>query len=168
MHCYAVDDVSFYINEGETMGLVGESGCGKSTLGRTCIHLLDSTAGTIKFMGNDVTHLDRKQLVEYRKHVQIIFQDPFASLDPRMTIADTVSEPLKRSGKFKKAELKAEAQKLMDLVGIEKRFYNSYPHELDGGRRQRQALQEQSLSGRSLSYAMNPYRRWTFPSRRRY
>lgn len=134
---HAVDDVSFFINEGETMGLVGESGCGKSTLGRTCIHLLESTDGTIKFAGKDVTHLDKKELVEYRKSVQIIFQDPFSSLNPRMTIADTVAEPLKRSGKYKGAELTAEAHKLMDLVGIEKRFYDSYPHELDGGRRQR-------------------------------
>ena len=134
---HAVDDVSFFINEGETMGLVGESGCGKSTLGRTCIHLLESTAGTIKFAGKDVTHLDKKQLFEYRKNVQIIFQDPFSSLNPRMTIADTVSEPLKRSGRYKGSELTSEAYKLMDLVGIEKRFYNSYPHELDGGRRQR-------------------------------
>ena len=134
---HAVDDVSFYINEGETMGLVGESGCGKSTLGRTCIHLLESTAGTILFAGKDVTHLDKKQLVEYRRDVQIIFQDPFSSLNPRMTIADTVSEPLRRSGRYKGTELLSEAYKLMDLVGIEKRFYNSYPHELDGGRRQR-------------------------------
>lgn len=134
---HAVDDVSFAINEGETMGLVGESGCGKTTLGRTCIHLLESTSGTIKFEGQDVTHLNKKELIEYRNKVQIIFQDPFSSLNPRFTIRDTVAEPLLLSGKYKGAELNAECEKLMDLVGLEKRFYNSYPHELDGGRRQR-------------------------------
>lgn len=134
---HAVDDVSFVINEGETMGLVGESGCGKSTLGRTCIHLLESTEGTIRFQDRDVTHLSKKEMVDYRKQVQIIFQDPFSSLNPRMTIRDTVTEPLKLAGKFSKAELEERSEHLMELVGIEKRFYNSYPHELDGGRRQR-------------------------------
>lgn len=134
---HAVDDVSFSLNEGETMGLVGESGCGKSTLGRTCIHLLESTSGVIRFAGRDVTHLNKKELIEYRNSVQIIFQDPFSSLNPRMTIRDTITEPLKLSGRFQGAELETESERLMDLVGIEKRFYNSYPHELDGGRRQR-------------------------------
>ena len=134
---HAVDDVSFTINEGETMGLVGESGCGKSTLGRTCIHLLESTGGAIRFQGQDVTHLNRDELIEYRNKVQIIFQDPFSSLNPRMTIRDTVTEPLKLSRQFRGADLEKESERLMDLVGIEKRFYNSYPHELDGGRRQR-------------------------------
>ena len=134
---HAVDDVTFSIGEGETMGLVGESGCGKSTLGRTCIHLLESTDGVIRFNGQDVTHLNKREMVEYRKSVQIIFQDPFSSLNPRMTIRDTVTEPLRLAGVLKGAELERESERLMDLVGIEKRFYNSYPHELDGGRRQR-------------------------------
>lgn len=134
---HAVDDVTFSIEEGETMGLVGESGCGKSTLGRTCIHLLESTDGIIRFDGRDVTHLNRKELIQYRNDVQIIFQDPFSSLNPRMTIRDTVTEPLKLSGRYTKEQLVEESERLMDLVGIEKRFYNSYPHELDGGRRQR-------------------------------
>lgn len=134
---HAVDDVTFSIEEGETMGLVGESGCGKSTLGRTCIHLLESTDGIIRFQGRDVTHLSHKELIQYRRDVQIIFQDPFSSLNPRMTIRDTVTEPLKLSGRYSKEELAKESERLMDLVGIEKRFYNSYPHELDGGRRQR-------------------------------
>ncbi len=134
---HAVDDVTFTINKGETMGLVGESGCGKSTLGRTAIHLLESTGGTIKFEGKDVTHLDKKGLRALRENMQIIFQDPFSSLNPRLTLRDTVMEPLLLSGRFNKAELEEETDRLMDLVGVEKRFRMSYPHELDGGRRQR-------------------------------
>lgn len=134
---HAVDDVSFTINEGETMGLVGESGCGKTTLGRTCIHLLESTSGTIMFENEDVTHLSKQKLKEFRNKVQIIFQDPFSSLNPRFTIRDTVAESLMLSGRYKGAALNTECEKLMDLVGLERRFYNSYPHELDGGRRQR-------------------------------
>ena len=134
---HAVDDVSFSIEKGETMGLVGESGCGKSTLGRTIIHLLESTGGKINFEGNDVTRLNKKELARLREDMQIIFQDPYSSLNPRLTLQDTVMEPLKLSGRFKKEELEAETERLMDLVGVEKRFRMSYPHELDGGRRQR-------------------------------
>lgn len=134
---HAVDDVSFSIQKGETMGLVGESGCGKSTLGRTIIHLLESTGGKIKFEGQDVTRLNKKELIKLREDMQIIFQDPYSSLNPRLTLWDTVMEPLKLSGRFKKEELEAETARLMDLVGVEKRFRMSYPHELDGGRRQR-------------------------------
>ena len=134
---HAVDDVTFGIERGKTMGLVGESGCGKSTLGRTMIHLLESTDGKLVFEGQDVTRLNREQLKAFRNDVQFIFQDPFSSLNPRLTIADTVKEPLQLSKKYSRAEVTKEAERLMDLVGIEKRFYNSYPHELDGGRRQR-------------------------------
>lgn len=134
---HAVDDVSFSIQKGETMGLVGESGCGKSTLGRTIIHLLESTGGKIKFEGQDVTRLNKKELIKLREDMQIIFQDPYSSLNPRLTLLDTVMEPLKLSGRFKKEALEAETTRLMDLVGVEKRFRMSYPHELDGGRRQR-------------------------------
>ena len=134
---HAVDDVSFSIEEGKTMGLVGESGCGKSTLGRTIIHLLDSTSGTIRFEGKDVTRPRRKELKALREKMQIIFQDPYASLNPRLTIQATIVEPLKLSGRYTPGELEAQADRLMDLAGIEKRFRFSYPHELDGGRRQR-------------------------------
>lgn len=134
---HAVDDVTFQIEEGTTLGLVGESGCGKSTLGRTLIHLLDSTDGTIRFRGEDVTHPDRKKLRALREDTQIIFQDPYSSLDPRMTVADTIMEPLLLSGRFNRKTVQAEADRLMDLAGIEKRLRMSYPHELDGGRRQR-------------------------------
>ena len=135
---HAVDDVTFQINEGETMGLVGESGCGKSTLGRTIIHLLESTDGKIRFNGQNVTHLDKQGLKKLRENMQIIFQDPYSSLNPRLTLRDTVMEPLKLSGRFSSAAaVQAETDRLLDLVGLEKRFRESYPHELDGGRRQR-------------------------------
>jgi len=134
---HAVDDVTFTINKGETMGLVGESGCGKSTLGRTIIHLLESTDGTIRFEGQDVTHLDKNGLKKLREDMQIIFQDPYSSLNPRLTLRDTIKEPLLLSGRFTKEQIEEETDRLMDLVGVERRFRNSYPHELDGGRRQR-------------------------------
>lgn len=146
---HAVDDVSFKIEKGTTMGVVGESGCGKSTLGTTLIHLQESTGGKILFEGNDVTRLDKKQLRDYREKVQIIFQDPYSSLNPRYNIAKTIMEPLEISGRFQsKQEVRAEAERIMDLVGIEKRLRGSYPHELDGGRRQRVGI------GRAL--ALNP------------
>ena len=135
---HAVDDITFSIEKGETMGLVGESGCGKSTLGRTIIHLLESTDGTIHFEGKDVTHLKKNGLVKLREDMQIIFQDPHSSLNPRMTVRDTITEPLKLSRRFNTIKsLETETNRLMDLVGIESRFRVSYPHELDGGRRQR-------------------------------
>lgn len=134
---HAVDDVSFVIEEGKTMGVVGESGCGKSTLGRTIIHLQDSTEGKIIFDGKDVTQVDAKGLAKLRDDMQIIFQDPYSSLNPRMTIKQTIQEPLKLSGKFNKEQLEEETQRLMKLVGIEERLALAYPRELDGGRRQR-------------------------------
>lgn len=135
---HAVDDVSFKIEKGTTMGLVGESGCGKSTLGRMIIHLHECTDGKIFFEGKDVTHLKKKELMALRDDMQIIFQDPYSSLNPRMTVKDTIEEPLILSGRFKsKAELEAESKRLMDLVGVEERLRMSFPHELDGGRRQR-------------------------------
>lgn len=137
---HAVDDVSFSINKGETMGLVGESGCGKSTLGRTIIHLLESTGGMIRFEEKDVTHLKKDGLKTLREDMQIIFQDPYSSLNPRLTIRDTIMEPLKLSERFDGRTLEAETRRLMDLVGIESRCRMSYPHELDGGRRQRAGI----------------------------
>lgn len=134
---HAVDDVSFSIDESKTMGLVGESGCGKSTLGRTIIHLLNSTDGKILYQGRDVTHCKGKELMRLRRDMQIIFQDPFASLNPRLSISETIMEPLILSKRYSKQELAVQADKLMDLVGIEKRLRMCYPHELDGGRRQR-------------------------------
>ena len=134
---HAVDDVSFAIKKGTTMGVVGESGCGKSTLGRTMIHLLESTDGQILFKGEDITRVHKKKLRELREEMQIIFQDPYSSLNPRMTVAETVQEPLIRTKKYTKQEISERAEALMSTVGLDERLWNSYPHELDGGRRQR-------------------------------
>ncbi len=134
---HAVDDVNLSIEEGTTMGIVGESGCGKSTLGRTIIHLQDSTAGQIFFQGKDITHVDKKGLREVRENMQIIFQDPNSSLNPRFTVENTIREPMMLSGRYSKAQLNEEVERLMSLVGIDRRMRRSYPHELDGGRRQR-------------------------------
>ena len=134
---YAVDDVSFSIEKGKTVGVVGESGCGKSTLGRTIIHLLESTGGEIYLDGEDITHLKKKQLRKAREKMQIIFQDPYSSLNARMTVEEIVREPLELSKRFTKGEIDDAAERLMELVGIEQRLRTAYPHELDGGRRQR-------------------------------
>ncbi|MCD8337190.1 MAG: ATP-binding cassette domain-containing protein [Lachnospiraceae bacterium] len=135
---HAVDDVSFTIQKGETLGVVGESGCGKSTLGRTLIHLLESTEGKIYLNGQDITDVKGHDLKKVREKMQIVFQDPYSSLNPRLRIENTVIEPLKMSGRFhSKKELKEEANRLMELVGIDERLREAYPHELDGGRRQR-------------------------------
>ena len=134
---HAVDNVSFTIEKGETLGIVGESGCGKSTLGRTMIRLQEATDGHIFLDGEDITHVSGNKLKEVRKKVQIVFQDPYSSLNPRLRIDDTISEPLRNSGLYARSELKERTSTLMDLVGIDVRLRQSYPHELDGGRRQR-------------------------------
>ena len=135
---HAVDDVSFQIERGKTLGIVGESGCGKSTIGRTILRLLEPTSGRVIFDGVDLTTLSKEELRVMRQKMQIIFQDPFSSLDPRMTVSQTIAEPLKQHGIIK--DKKAREQRvleLMDTVGLAERLYDTYPHELDGGRRQR-------------------------------
>jgi oligopeptide/dipeptide ABC transporter ATP-binding protein len=134
---HAVENVSFTIEKGRTLGVVGESGCGKSTLGRTMIRLQEATDGHIFLDGEDITHVTGKKLREVRGKVQIVFQDPYSSLNPRLRIDDTIREPLKNSGSYHRSELQDKASSLMDLVGIDVRLRQSYPHELDGGRRQR-------------------------------
>ena len=134
---HAVDDVSFQIERGTTMGVVGESGCGKSTLGRTIIRLQDATDGHIYLNGEEITQVRGHALVKAREKMQIVFQDPYASLNPRMTVEEIIREPLKLSGRWSRKQLNEETMRLMEKVGIEKRLRNSYPHELDGGRRQR-------------------------------
>ncbi len=135
---HAVDDVSFKIERGKTMGVVGESGCGKSTLGRTIIHLLESTDGQILFNGKDITRVSKRELHEINEKMQIVFQDPYSSLNPRRTVEEVIREPLVLSRRFKnKSEIADETDRLMKLVGIDERLRHAYPHELDGGRRQR-------------------------------
>ena len=134
---HAVDDVTFSIERGKTLGVVGESGCGKSTLGRTIIHLLESTGGQIFLEGKDITNVKGKELKQVREKMQIIFQDPYSSLDPRKSVDATIREPLVVSGRYKKNEIDDATRELMEFVGIDERLRMSYPHELDGGRRQR-------------------------------
>lgn len=134
---HAVDNVNFRIYEGKTLGVVGESGCGKSTLGRVILHLLDSTDGQILFEGEDVTHVDKAKLRVLREKMQIIFQDPYSSLNPRMSVSEIIMEPLQLKGGMSHAEMYEKTKKLIDTVGLAARLENAYPHELDGGRRQR-------------------------------
>ena len=134
---HAVDDVTLKIEKGKTLGVVGESGCGKSTLGRTIIHLLDRTDGKIFLHGEDISDIKGRELKKAREKMQIIFQDPYSSIDPRKTVEQTVREPLRVSGRYKKSEMEEVTSELMNLVGIDNRLRLSYPHELDGGRRQR-------------------------------
>lgn len=135
---HAVDGVSFSIEEGKTLGVVGESGCGKSTLGRTILHLQPNTGGQIFFEGQDITNVTPQQLKELRKNMQIIFQDPFSSLDPRKSVSQIIAEPLKIYKVCNsRQEIIKKVGELMDTVGLATRLAHSYPHELDGGRRQR-------------------------------
>ena len=135
---HAVDDVELSIAKGTTLGVVGESGCGKSTLGRVLLRLLDPTEGSILFEGRDIAKFGRRELLEFRREAQIIFQDPYASLNPRMTVSDTIAEPMiVNKLTANKKELQEKVLRLMETVGLAPRLANSYPHELDGGRRQR-------------------------------
>ena len=135
---HAVDHVNFTIERGKTLGVVGESGCGKSTTGRCVLRLLEPTAGSVIFDGEDITKLSPKKMSQKRKDMQIIFQDPFASLDPRNSVFEIIAEPLIEHKLVKnKAELNERVLELMDTVGLAHRYVDTYPHELDGGRRQR-------------------------------
>lgn len=135
---HAVDDISLQIQKGETLGLVGESGCGKSTLGRVLLRLLNPTSGKILFEGKDLAALSKSEMRKMRTQLQIIFQDPFSSLNPRKTVGQTIAEPLALNKLITdKKERLEKVKELMDTVGLAQRFIDSYPHELDGGRRQR-------------------------------
>ena len=134
----AVDDVSFNIYKGETLGLVGESGCGKTTCGRTCIGLYPKTGGCVLYKGQDVHNMDSKRQRKFTSEVQTIFQDPYSSLNPRMTVAQLIAEPLRIHKVCTTAEEEsALVSQLMETVGLADRYVNTYPHEMDGGRRQR-------------------------------
>ena len=135
---HAVDGVNFELEQGKTLGLVGESGCGKSTVGRTILRLLEPTSGEIIFDGKDINKLNRKELRNVRKDMQLIFQDPYSSLDPRKTVNQIISEPIIAAKILKSStDIHARVAELMSTVGLAARLFNSYPHELDGGRRQR-------------------------------
>ncbi len=134
---HAVDDITMKIEKGKTMGVVGESGCGKSTLGRTIIKLHEATDGQILLNGQDITNVKGRELRKVREKMQIIFQDPYASLNPRYSMDEVIREPLKESRRFDRKQIEERVNELMDRVGIEDRLRYAYPHELDGGRRQR-------------------------------
>lgn len=135
---HAVDDVSFTLERGKTLGIVGESGCGKSTTGRAILRLIEPTAGEVIFNGEDITKKNKEQMRLLRREMQLIFQDPYASLDPRKTVSEIIGEPLKLQKLITDAKKRAErVHELMEVVGLADRLINTYPHELDGGRRQR-------------------------------
>ena len=135
---HAVDDVNFVIPKGTTMGLVGESGCGKSTIGRLILRLTEATEGEILFEGHDIRKLNKKDMRQMRQKIQMVFQDPYASLDGRKSVFESIAEPLIVQKVYtQKADLEKRVYELMETAGLAKRLVNSYPHELDGGRRQR-------------------------------
>ncbi len=135
---HAVDDVNLSIQESQTLGVVGESGCGKTTLGRTILRLVPATSGQILFRGENILEYSGKQMHEMRRNMQIIFQDPYSSINPRMTVYNIIAEPIRSSGtRLEKQNMDKRVRKLMDTVGLASRLIKAYPHELDGGRRQR-------------------------------
>ncbi|HYI23055.1 MAG TPA: ATP-binding cassette domain-containing protein, partial [Candidatus Limnocylindrales bacterium] len=136
-HVRAVDEISFEVRRGETLGLVGESGCGKSTTGRAVIRLNQPTAGQVLFDGLDVYKLGPNELRRLRRRMQIIFQDPYSSLDPRMTVSSIISEPLETHGLKKGSAKRDRVAELLEMVGLDPRYVNRYPHEFSGGQRQR-------------------------------
>lgn len=135
---HAVDDINIQIQKGQTLGVVGESGCGKSTLGRAVLRLIEPSSGEVLYNGENILKYGSKKMQDIRKEMQIIFQDPYSSLNPRMSVSELIAEPMKVCKILKtKKELEDRVFELMDIVGLAERFVNAYPHELDGGRRQR-------------------------------
>jgi len=135
---HAVDDVNISIKRGETLGVVGESGCGKSTLGRTILRLIEPTSGEVLYNGENILKYNKNEIFEIRRKMQIIFQDPYASLNPRMTVSEIIADPIRVNKTITdKKEISTRVNELMEVVGLAERFVNTYPHELDGGRRQR-------------------------------
>lgn len=152
----ALDDVSFSVNRGETLGIVGESGCGKSTMGRTILKLYEPTAGKIIFEGNDLTNLSQKEMINYRKDIQMIFQDPFASLNPRMKVFEIIEEPLINFGVTNKEERRSQVVKVAEQVGLTKEQLTRLPHEFSGGQRQRIGIARALISKPKLIIADEP------------
>ena len=133
----AVENVSFKLKAGTTIGIVGESGCGKTTLGRTILKLYDSDGGSIRFMGDDITNLSKSQMIKYRTDMQLIFQDPYSSLPPRMTVGNIISEAVKVHNIVPKEEVSTYVRDIMKKCGLQPQYYDRYPHEFSGGQRQR-------------------------------
>jgi oligopeptide/dipeptide ABC transporter ATP-binding protein len=152
----AVDDVSFSINEGETLGIVGESGCGKSTTGRAILRLTKPTEGDVIFQGQNLSALKGQGLRKIRRDMQIVFQDPYASLNPRMTVGTILEEPLKIHGLAAGAERKRRVKELLDIVGLSELHYNRYPHEFSGGQRQRIGIARALITKPKLIVADEP------------
>jgi ABC-type oligopeptide transport system ATPase subunit len=153
----AVDGVSFAVMKGETLGIVGETGCGKSTTARLMIRLLEPTAGTVRFEGVDITHLSGKKLKATRRDVQMVFQDPYSSLNPRKTVGSIVAEPFVIHGLHReRAERKKRVSELMDTVGLNPEHYNRFPHEFSGGQRQRIGVARALALGPKLLIADEP------------
>ena len=163
---HAVDDISVSIGRGKTLGVVGESGCGKSTLGRTVLRLLEPTGGQILFEGKDITHVGKSEMRRYRQSMQIVFQDPYSSLNPRKSVAEIIATPLKVNHICKsRADLQKRVRELMDTVGLAERLYDA---SWTAAAASASASPGPWRSGRSSLCAMNPSRRWMCPSRRRF
>ena len=141
----AVDDISFYIRKGETMGLVGESGCGKSTTVRVILRLTPPTGGSVLYDGKNIFDLDKNEMFKVRREMQIIFQDPYASLSPRMTIGDIISEPMEIHRAGDRNSRMKRVKELLEIVGLNPEHINRYPHEFSGGQRQRVGVAEHWL-----------------------
>lgn len=152
----AVDDVSFNVEEGETLGIVGESGCGKSTTGRAILRLIEPTGGEVIFQGKKISRLKGDELRKMRRDMQIVFQDPYASLNPRMTIGTILEEPLKIHGLTSKAERREQVKELLEIVGLSEHHYGSYPHEFSGGQRQRIGIARALITKPKLIVADEP------------
>lgn len=152
----AVDDVSFYVNEGETLGIVGESGCGKSTTGRMLMRLLEPTEGTIEFDGKELTELSADEMRKTRRDIQMVFQDPYASLNPRHTIEKILGEPLLVHGMKDAKERKAKVHEFLKVVGLSEYHANRYPHQFSGGQRQRIGIARALMTNPKLIIADEP------------
>lgn len=163
----AVDGISFEVKKGETFGLVGESGCGKSTLGRTILRIYEPTKGEIVFEGEDISRLSRKKMLPYRQKLQMIFQDPYASLNPRFTVGEIIEEPMVIHHMYDEKKRKERVQELLETVGLKPDHIRRYPHEFSGGRDSESELRERWHSNPTLSSATNRFRRSMFPSRHR-
>jgi oligopeptide transport system ATP-binding protein len=152
----AVDGVSFAVRPGQTLGLVGESGCGKSTTARAIVNLVPPTAGEVRLDGTRIDHLSAKAMLPFRRRMQMVFQDPMASLNPRMTIGRTIAEPMKILGLYDRRTRQLETLRLMELVGLNPRFLNRYPHEFSGGQRQRIGIARALAAGPELIVCDEP------------